>query len=314
MAISTPSMQELLTAGVHFGHKISRGHPKMKQFIYGAREGVHIIDLAMADEKLKEAAEEAYKLGKAGKVLLIVGTKKQAKQKIESLAKEANSFYLNKRWVGGLLTNFEEIRKNIKKLNDLKIQQEKGELSRYTKKEQLVISRKLTKFISELGGIADMDKIPDAMFIVDAVSDKTAVVEAKKTGVEVLGLCDTNADPYFFDFPVPANDDGIKSINLICDTVLGAYVKGKKSSSAQATEDKEAGIKEESKESEGTEEPKVKKTGEKAGEKKSEKIEEKTENPEEPAPAVDAAVAHETAALEEEVEKVVLEESERKIE
>src|SRR3989344_3483343 len=287
MAISTPSMQELLTAGVHFGHKISRGHPKMKQFIYGAREGVHIIDLAMADEKLKEAAEEAYKLGKAGKVLLIVGTKKQAQQKIESLAKEANSFYLNKRWVGGLLTNFEEIRKNIKKL---------------------------TKFISELGAIADMDKIPDAMFIVDAVSDKTAVVEAKKTGVEVLGLCDTNADPYFFDFPVPANDDGIKSINLICDTVLGAYVKGKKSSSAQATEDKEAGIKEESKESEGTEEPKVKKTGEKAGEKKSEKIEEKTENPEEPAPAVDAAVAHETAALEEEVEKVVLEESERKIE
>src|SRR3989344_3592811 len=266
MAISTPSMQELLTAGVHFGHKISRGHPKMKQFIYGAREGVHIIDLAMADEKLKEAAEEAYKLGKAGKVLLIVGTKKQAQQKIESLAKEANSFYLNKRWVGGLLTNFEEIRKNIKKLNDLKIQQEKGELSRYTKKEQPLISRKLTKFISELGGIADIDKIPDAMFIVDAVSDKTAVVEAKKT------------------------------------------------SSAQATEDKEAGIKEESKESEGTEEPKVKKTGEKAGEKKSEKIEEKTENPEEPAPAVDAAVAHETAALEEEVEKVVLEESERKIE
>lgn len=299
MAISTPSMQELLTAGVHFGHKISRGHPKMKQFIYGAREGVHIIDLAMADEKLKEAAEEAYKLGKAGKILLIVGTKKQAQQKIESLAKDANAFYLNKRWVGGLLTNFEEIRKNIKKLNDLKIQQEKGELSRYTKKEQLLISRKLAKFILELGGIADMDKIPDAMFIVDAVSDKTAVVEAKKTGVEVLGLCDTNADPYFFDFPVPANDDGIKSINLICDTVLGAYSKGKKEAGVKVAESQLADVDK----SDQATKPQA----------KNKKVEEKNE-PEEPAPAVDAAVAEETKALEEEVEKVVLEESERKIE
>lgn len=296
MAISTPSMQDLLSAGVHFGHKTSRGHPKMGQFIYGAREGVHIIDLAKSEEKLKEATDAAYNFGKSGSVMLILGTKKQAQSIVENLAKEAGVPYLNQRWMGGTFTNFDEVRKNIKKLIDLKIKLEKGELANYTKKEQLLISKKIHKFTTEMGGIANMEKLPDVLFVVDAVSDKTAVVEAKKVGVKVLGLCDTNADPYWFDFPVPANDDGIKSIKLICETLIGAYIKGKKESSTgmEDMQQKEL-VKDESKVVKAKKDLKVK-------------------EPEIVSAGLDEAVKEETAVLEEEIEKVVLEESERKVE
>lgn len=280
MTIQVPSMQDLLGAGVHFGHKVSRGNPKMAPFIFGAREGVHIIDLALSEQKLKEAAEEAYRLGKENKVLLVVGTKKQAKQIIESLAKEANTPFLSLKWVGGILTNFDEIKKNVKKLNDLKEQQIKGELSKYTKKEQLLISRKLEKFERELGGAADMEKIPDAIFLVDAVSELTAVKEAQRVGITIIGLSDTNADPNWFDFPIPANDDGIKSIKIICETVIKSYGEGKK----------EAGKIEESKVAKDA--------------KKDETVD---------GPVLDKAVAEEAAVLEEIVEKKIVEESDRKV-
>lgn len=281
MNIKTPDMQELLAAGVHFGHKISRGHPKMKRYIFGSREGVHILDLAHSESQLKEATQAAFELGKSGGVMLLVGTKKQAQELIESLAKEADTYFLNQTWVGGLFTNFDEIRKNIKKLTELKVEQDKGTLTRYTKKEQLLISKKLSKFLRELGGVADMDKLPDALFVVDAVSDNTAVREANKMGIKVFGLCDTNADPTWFDFPVAANDDGIKSIKIICETVIRAYAAGKKSASAQASADKEAEIK--------------------AGEEKKEEV-------------LDEPLAQEAAAIEEEIEKVVVDESSRKVE
>ena len=178
-----------------------------------------------------------------------------------------------------VFTNFEEIRKNIKKLLDLKDKQEKKQLSHYTKREQLFISRKINKFDYELGGVAAMDKLPDAIFVVDGVADKIAIKEARETGVKVLGISDTNADPMTFDYPVPANDDGIKSIKMICETVIGAYIEGKK----------ESGIK----------------TGEKA----------KTDDAIEEIPAeISAAVAEEAALLEEVVEKEVVEESSRKTE
>jgi len=218
MNIKTPDMQELLEAGSHFGHKVSRGNPGMKRYIFGARDGVHIIDLAKTEELLKEAVAAAYEFGKMGKTLLLVGTKKQAQQIVKDLAREADSPFLADCWVGGLYTNFDEIRKNIKKLNDLKVAQSKGELSMYTKKEQLLIARKLEKFNLQLGGVADLEKVPDGIFIIDAVSDNTAVKEANKLGVKVFGICDTNADPAWFDFPVPANDDGIKSIKLISES------------------------------------------------------------------------------------------------
>ncbi len=278
-----PSMQELLSAGVHFGHQVRRGNPRMKQFIYGVRDGVHIIDLASSEEKLKEAAEAAFELGKQGKVMLIVGTKKQAKDIVKSLAEEVGTFYLNERWVGGLLTNFEEVRKNINKLNDLKEQREKGELSRYTKKEQLLISRKLEKFDKDLGGVSQMKVLPEVLFVVDAVSTDTAVKESQKMNLTILGLCDTNADPTWFDYPVPANDDGIKSINLICETVIRAYGAGKK----EGVKNQAAKLKEEEKKAE------EKKAADEAG--------------------LDAPVAEEAAAIEEEVEKKILNESERKV-
>lgn len=277
MKTKVPSMQDLLEAGAHFGHKVSRGNPRMKRYIYGARDGVQIVDLAKTEELLKEATQKAYEMGKDGKVMLLVGTKKQAQEMIRNLAKEADTFFLVQKWVKGLFTNFEEIRKNIKKLLDLKEKQQKKQLDIYTKREQLFIARKLNKFDYELGGVAMMDKLPDAIFVVDGVADKIAIKEARETGVKVLGISDTNADPMTFDYPVPANDDGIKSIKLICETIIGAYIEGKK----------ESGIK--------------------TGEKKAETAQTKEETPE-----ISAAVAEEAAALEEAVEKEVVEESSRK--
>lgn len=292
MAIQTPDMQELLAAGVHFGHKISRGHPKMKRYIFGARDGVHIIDLAASEAQLKEAAQAAYELGKSGAVMLLVGTKKQAHEVIEGLAKEAETPYLTEKWAGGFFTNFDELRKNIKKLIELKGEQEKGQLSRYTKREQMLISKKLNKFAKEMGGALNMDKLPEAIFIVDAVSDNIAVREASKMGIKIFGLCDTNADPTWFDFPVASNDDGIKAIKIICETVIRSYAKGKK----------EAGIKvgEEKKEAKvAAKEKKESASAESFGETKE---------------VLDAPLAEETAAIEEEVEKKVVDENSRKVE
>lgn len=282
MKITTPDMQELLGAGVHFGHKVSRGHPKMKRYIFGARDGVHILDLAHSEQQLREAAEAAYELGKSGAVMLLVGTKKQAQQIIEDLAKEADTFYLNQTWHGGIFTNFDEIKKNWKKLSALKEEQEKGQLSRYTKREQMLIGKNLSKFTREMGGAIGLEKLPDALFVVDAVSDNIAVREANKTGVKVIGLCDTNADPTWFDWPVAANDDGIKSIKIICETIIRAYAAGKK----------EVGIK--------------------VGEKKESKAAKATEATKEE--VLDEELAKEAAAIEEEVEKKVVDESSRKVE
>lgn len=228
MANSTPSMQDLLEAGVHFGHQVRRGNPRMKPYIFGARDGVHIIDLEKSEQMLKEATKAAYDMGKQGKILLIIGTKKQAKSIVEDLAKEVDTPYINSHWIGGLLTNFDEIRRNIKKLNDLKQEQDKGELSRYTKKEQLLISKKLKKYEVELGGIKDLDKLPDAVFIIDAVAEATAVKEAQRMGVTSLGFADTNSDPSMMDYPVAANDDGIKAIKIVAETVIHSYGQGKK--------------------------------------------------------------------------------------
>lgn len=280
-------MQELLGAGVHFGHKVSRGHPKMKRYIFGARDGVHILDLAHSEEQLKEAAEAAYELGKSGAVMLLVGTKKQAQPIIEELAKEADTPYLNQTWHGGIFTNFDEIKKNWKKLSDMKVEQEKGQLSRYTKREQMLISKNLAKFTREMGGALSLEKLPDALFVVDAVGDNIAVREALKTGVKVIGLCDTNADPTWFDWPVAANDDGIKSIKIICETIIRAYAQGKK----------DAGIKVGERKAEAKSSKSTKSTTDTTGEE-----------------VLDDKLAEEAAEIEEEVEKEVVDESSRKVE
>lgn len=279
MSVTTPTMQELLEAGVHFGHKVSRGHPRMKPYIYGAKDGVHIIDLAKTEAELKKAVEYVYELGRDGKTLLVVATKKQAQEIAEELAKEVGAYYVTIHWVGGLLTNFDEIKRNFARLNSLKKEQEAGQLKRYTKKEQMLIGKRLQKFHDELGGVALMDKVPDAMFIVDTVTESTAVKEGLRLGLKMVGFADTNSNPNDLDYPIPSNDDGIKAIKIVCEAVLKAYGEGKtKAASVKAEADKKA-----------EEEAKV------------------------GTPMVDGEVAEQAAVIEEEIEQKVLQESERKV-
>ena len=226
--LKLPTLQELLEAGVHFGHQVRRGHPRMRPYIYGAREGVSVIDLTQSEKLLKEACEFVYDLGRTGKILLFVGTKKQAGPIIEELAKALQAPYLVERWMGGFLTNFEEIRKNIKKLKEYLDQKSKGQLSKYTKKEQLLLERKMSKLQKDFAGVMDVESLPDAIFVVDAVSDNIAIREAKRLKIKVVAIADSNSDPTQIDYPVPGNDDAIKSIKILVTAIALAFEEGKK--------------------------------------------------------------------------------------
>ncbi len=222
-----PTAKQLLEAGVHFGHRVSRGNPKMGPYIYGAREGVQIIDLTLTEKYLKEACDYVYNLGQTGGVLLLVGTKKQSQAVVEELAKIVAAPYMANRWIGGFLTNFEEVSKNIKKLKELKEKRSKGELNKFTKKEQMLIDREVLKLERDYGGVENLGKIPDALFLIDAQKDRIAVNEANRIGVKLVAIADSNADPTLLDFPIPGNDDAIKSIKIITQAVVGAYQEGK---------------------------------------------------------------------------------------
>ena len=239
---STPSLQELLEAGVHFGHQLRRGHPRMRPFIYGVKDGVHILDLTISDKYLKSACEYVYNLGKMGKVMLIVGTKKQARPLVQEALKDTTIPYLIERWIGGFLTNIDEIQKNIKKFKELKEQKTKGELSKYTKKEQLLLDRKMAKLERDFIGVLDLKTYPDAVFVLDAVTDGIAVREANRLKIPVVAIADTNCDPSLIDYPIPGNDDAIKSIRILTDTIVGAYKEGLKEAGVEAQ--KQAKIKE----------------------------------------------------------------------
>ncbi len=223
-----PTLQELLEAGVHFGHQVRRGHPRMKPYIYGARDGVHIIDLTKSDAYLKEACEYVYNLGKEGKVLLFVATKKQARGIVEEAAKNLGAPFMVERWMGGFLTNFDEIKKRIKLLKEYKEQKEKGELSKYTKKEQLLLGRKMEKLEKDFRGVMDLAGMPQAIFVIDSVSDNIAVREANRLGIKVVAIADSNCNVSEIDYPIPGNDDAIKSITILTKAVADAYGEGKK--------------------------------------------------------------------------------------
>ena len=252
-----PTLQELLEAGVHFGHQVRRGHPRMKPYIYGARDDVHIIDLTQSDKFLKQACEYVYSLGKDGRILLFVGTKKQARPIIEDAIKDLNTPYLTERWIGGFLTNFEEIKKNIKLLKEYKEAKAQGELSKYTKKEQLLLDRKMAKLERDFKGVMELEKLPDAIFVVDAVSDNIAVREANRLGIKTVAIADSNCNVSEIDYPIPGNDDAIKSIKILVTAIADAYGEGKKSASAKATADKEAAEKKATEEAKVDEELKV---------------------------------------------------------
>ncbi len=227
--MSSVSLKQLLEAGVHFGHQSRRWNPKMKSFIYTEREGVHVIDLAQTAARLDVAIQYVQGVVAGGGEVLFLGTKRQAQEIVKREAERVGAMYITERWVGGLLTNFEAVHKNIKRLNELREKREKKELTNFTKKEQLMIDRDITKMEKVIGGIDRLIKKPEAIFIVDAKKEDNAIRECHKTGVSVVALADTNADPTVIDYPIPANDDAIKAIDLLTTAIANAYADGKES-------------------------------------------------------------------------------------
>lgn len=223
-----PSLVEMLEAGAHFGHQVSRWHPKMKPFIYTQRGGVHVIDLEKTQQKLEETLSVVKKMAAEGKKILFISTKPQAQEIVRQAAIDCDMPYLVERWVGGLLTNFSEIKKLLKKYLSLKEQQKNGELERYTKKEQLDIAKELEKMDKNLIGLAVLQKIPDAIFIPALQREKTAVTEANKMNVPIVAIVDTNANPDKADYFIPANDDGVHAIRMMVGLVVEAVREGLK--------------------------------------------------------------------------------------
>ncbi len=225
--MTVPSLVEMLKAGVHFGHQTSRWHPKMKKFIFTNRNGLHIIDLEKTQAEMKNTLEAVKKMAAEGKQILFVTTKPQAKSIVREAAINAGMPYIVERWVGGMLTNFPEIKKLIDTYISQKEQQASGELEKYTKKEQLDISKKLEKQDVTLSGLTSLKKIPDAIFVASLQREKTTMIEANKKGIPVIGVADTNANPTKADFVIPANDDAVKSIEMIVNAVSQAIKEGR---------------------------------------------------------------------------------------
>lgn len=223
------TLEELLEAGCHFGHQVKRWNPKMAPYIYGDKDGVHIFDLAKTREGLLEAYEAVKKTVSEGGIVLFVGTKRQAKEIAEEAAKKVGMPYLTTRWLGGALTNFEQIKKSIKKLSDLKEGLKTGKYDGYTKRERLLMDREIASLERVFGGIVDMGKLPDMIFLASVHEEATAVREAVRMKVPVVGITDTNADPKPIDYPIPANDDAVKSVSLIVDVIVKAVEDGKSS-------------------------------------------------------------------------------------
>lgn len=223
-----PSLFELLKCGVHFGHRTSKRHPKMEPYIYTARNGVHIINLEKTQDLLKKALEFTKRIASEGGKILFLGTKKQIQEIVKDEAKEANMPYVIERWLGGTITNWEEISKLIKKLNKLEELEGSEDFSNYTKKEQQDFRLEKERLLLLVGGIRDLDRPPQALFVVDVVNEKTAVREAQRKNVPIIAICDSNADPTKITYPIPANDDAVKSVSLICKLVSEAIKEGKK--------------------------------------------------------------------------------------
>ena len=219
-------IQEMTAVGLHFGHKTSKTHPKMKPFISGVRNTVHIIDLEKTKEKLQEVVEYIGKLKEEGKTLLLVGTKVQQRSLIQELAKACSLPYVTERWIGGTFTNFNTISKRVERLKELQQQQASGEWDeKYNKKEQLDFKEEILKLEKTFGGIKEMTKVPDAIFICDLEANASAVREAKKMGVVIIAICDTNTNPEDADYFIPANNDAVSALKYIFDRIQEAWVK-----------------------------------------------------------------------------------------
>ena len=220
------SMKQLLEAGVHFGHQTRRWNPKMAQYIFTERNGIYIIDLQKTVKKLEEAYDFVRELSANGGTVLFVGTKKQAGDSIREEAERAGAYYVNARWLGGMLTNFETIRKRIRRLEQLRKMEADGTFERLPKKEVVKLELEIEKLEKYLGGIKDMNKLPAAMFVVDPRKEKIAVAEAHKLGIPVIAIVDTNCDPDEIDYVIPGNDDAIRAVKLISSAMANAIIEG----------------------------------------------------------------------------------------
>ncbi|MCK5466635.1 30S ribosomal protein S2 [Candidatus Parcubacteria bacterium] len=223
------SMMEMLKAGVHFGHKKAKKHPKMEQYIYTVRNGINIIDLGATKLKLNEALKYVKEISSDGGTILFVGTKKQSKKITEEAATKCEMPYVTERWLGGTFTNFDKIVASVNRLEGMVQQKENGELEKkYNKKERLEIDREIKRLERKFGGIRKMKKLPEAVFVADVKEDKTAVLESAAKKIPIIALVDTNADPTIIDYPIPSNDDAVGAIKLITDAVVEAIVENKK--------------------------------------------------------------------------------------
>lgn len=224
--MSKITQQEMLDAGVHFGHLKKKWNPKMLPYIFMERKGIHIIDLNRTQEKLDEAAAAMKQIAKSGRKVLFVATKKQAKEIVTEVAREVNMPFVTERWLGGMLTNFVTIRKSIKKKQNIEKMLTDGSFDNITKKEKLMLGRQQQKLDRVLGGIENLSRVPAAIFMVDITHEHIALAEAKKLGIKTFGICDTNSDPTQVDFAIPANDDASKSIQLVVTYMIDAIKQG----------------------------------------------------------------------------------------
>ena len=221
------SLEELLEAGCHFGHQARRWHPKMGEYIWNERDGVHIIDLEKTQKQLALACEKVLELTQQGKILVMVGTKRQASTVIEEEALRAGIPYVSKRWLGGTITNWKQLKRSIDRLKDLESKKTTGDLDHYTKKERVLFDKEIFHLKREIGGLRNIETAPDALFVVDVKREEAAVREAKKMGVPVIAIIDSNCDPRMADVAVPANDDALRSIQLITKKIADAVIEGK---------------------------------------------------------------------------------------
>ena len=221
------AMKQLLEAGVHFGHQTRRWNPKMAEYIFQARNGIHIIDLQKTSKKIDEAYKFMKDIAEEGKTILFVGTKKQAQECVKDAAIKSNMFYVDQRWLGGMLTNFKTIKTRIARLNKLEEMENDGTFEVLPKKEVAALKNEKEKLEKNLGGIRDMKEMPGAMFVVDPKNERIAVLEAKKLNIPIVGLVDTNCNPEDVDYPIPGNDDAIRAVKLITDVMANAIIEGR---------------------------------------------------------------------------------------
>jgi len=243
--MSVVTMKQLLEAGVHFGHQTHKWNPKMKKYIFIKRNGIHILDLKQTVDAVNEAYQFLKDVASRGEEILFVGTKKQAVDAVKEAAEKANVFYVNNRWYGGMLTNMKTIRQSIEKMKQYEQIIEDGSIANYTKLEALKMKRMHDKIEAGLGGIREMTRVPGAIFVVDTKQEAIAIHEAKKLGIPLIGMVDTNCDPDMIDFVIPSNDDAIRAISLIADVMANAVIEGRNimeegNAESQATEEEVA--------------------------------------------------------------------------